>query len=698
MDPPPPLPTDEIELNNLDQSSRKLVQEAYTRCLALEHHATVANGHDGGTPSLLLSARFLGRMILEAPSPTGLVTFSREVNSCMNDEGLCVLARYYIDHFINCFRSYTGPTPQPSLHPSRPSFDNIQDLLKFLLEEAPSGDTTAKEKHEFAGTAWAVLEHFGNINHVVDEISRHGLNNIMTLDCDLHANFDQLWLWLEATDVPHRYKINSLYSGIIAQLPDYVQFSTLDPINLPLPNPCFVRLHAACARVAYLSGAAEYIEKVLRDMEMTRVLRLVALESVSVKVQPWYFVDNSNALQPLLLRYSGQGPLHNPRTEPSLPITDLKSKAAKAKDAGVSKLSTTRDHLKSVPSAKTGFDPNSRQLPPPPPPLRAYPSQRSAGSRSAPLPPPPVRRTTSSSTGPPPVLQGARPVSVTPSPPLPPAPPALPRRNTSAFSSRSSVANKDGGEVVIDRIDWANLSPADKQVFFSWLDEFFARYLDQSIHPRSTQSEVKGNVESHSSVGAFGRRMPPPPSRSPAPSLSSHGPPKPNLSTKPSCPIPEDPHLHLEMSYPPPTTHGSSALDLAYYFHPSTSWPDPWYSSPTPLPPSLQNRTDIRYASSTLTTSTRTTLSTSVLFPDLSISWYTVIYPLSPHTSTPPTITRTHKFLPRPHPLPGATLETASALYGEPIARFAESFLDTQRFCARGECWDLAHEALQHTA
>ena len=42
--------------------------------------------------------------------------------------------------------------------------------------------------------------------------------------------------------------------------------------DLPLPNPNYLKIHAACGRVAHLSGAGEYIEKILEDLEDIRVL------------------------------------------------------------------------------------------------------------------------------------------------------------------------------------------------------------------------------------------------------------------------------------------------------------------------------------------------------------------------------------------------------------------------------------------
>jgi len=42
--------------------------------------------------------------------------------------------------------------------------------------------------------------------------------------------------------------------------------------GLPLPNPAYLKIHAACCRVAHLSGAGEYMEKISEDMEDMQVL------------------------------------------------------------------------------------------------------------------------------------------------------------------------------------------------------------------------------------------------------------------------------------------------------------------------------------------------------------------------------------------------------------------------------------------
>jgi hypothetical protein len=49
-------------------------------------------------------------------------------------------------------------------------------------------------------------------------------------------------------------------------------FTTPDPVNLPLPSPHLIALHAACAKVAHLSGAGEYIDHIHENMEEISVL------------------------------------------------------------------------------------------------------------------------------------------------------------------------------------------------------------------------------------------------------------------------------------------------------------------------------------------------------------------------------------------------------------------------------------------
>jgi len=145
-------------------------------------------------------------------------------------------------------------------------------------------------------------------------------------------------------------------------------------------------------------------------------------------------------------------------------------------------------------------------------------------------------------------------------------------------------------------------------------------------------------------------------------------------------------------------THGCAALDLAHYFQPSTHWDTAWYSSDNPMPPSMRRNTKIAHAWSSRTHGTKKSIHSGILFSDLSICWFTVKFSTSVHANPDDAsaVQRVAEYLPCPRPMERQPLVEAHELYGETIAGFAESFVGSGEVCARGECWDLANEALQY--
>ncbi|KAI0261385.1 hypothetical protein BC834DRAFT_1028260 [Gloeopeniophorella convolvens] len=319
-----------------------------------------------------------------------------------------------------------------------------------------------------------------------------------------------------------------------------------------------------------------------------------------------------------------------------------------------------------------------------------------------------------------------------------PPPPPPPRRSSAATGSGPSAISlrADGPEssadaAEVDRIDWANLSNEDKQVFFTWLDEFFARYLDLPVPPPrisvgpsksptpptpsprpSPSLPPRRDVPRASASPGFetsSHTSPPPPPvrRNLPPMLSRELPPKVNLSTRPSgtsnAPPPPRPSPStrpsysstaedLQMSFPPPTQNGSAAADLAVYMHPSTEWESEWYAGDSPLPPHLQGSPELRFSGAYGFPDGQTRVARGViLFSDLSLCWYSV-------SAGGAGVTRWARFRPRPEPMSAAALQHASATHGAAVAEFAEHALASGRPVARGECWDIAHEALQAAA
>ncbi|KIO24422.1 hypothetical protein M407DRAFT_26133 [Tulasnella calospora MUT 4182] len=119
---------------------------AYERCLELERSADNAN-HEGSSPrfSPQMCGRILGYMMLEAPSSIGCENVRKEIERCQAEEDLRNLARFYAEFFIRLFRKAKGPTPGSSSHRSRPSFDDTQQTIKSLMEQAPKNHKAVKQ-------------------------------------------------------------------------------------------------------------------------------------------------------------------------------------------------------------------------------------------------------------------------------------------------------------------------------------------------------------------------------------------------------------------------------------------------------------------------------------------------------------------------------------------------------------------------
>ena len=76
---------------------------------------------------------------------------------------------------------------------------------------------------------------------------------------------------IQANGPPHTYNVRGRDWAVLAGTLSQVTFRSDDP-SLPPPNPRYLALHAACAKVAFMSGAAEHIDMIMRDMEDIKVL------------------------------------------------------------------------------------------------------------------------------------------------------------------------------------------------------------------------------------------------------------------------------------------------------------------------------------------------------------------------------------------------------------------------------------------
>jgi hypothetical protein len=91
--------------------------------------------------------------------------------------------------------------------------------------------------------------------------------NAITLRLELHRHFGNLNIYFEAEPGPrNRYTIKPSYPRMRFQPITRDLYITPDHTIEP-PRPRFLALHRACCVILHMSGAGEYIDKVLRDVE-----------------------------------------------------------------------------------------------------------------------------------------------------------------------------------------------------------------------------------------------------------------------------------------------------------------------------------------------------------------------------------------------------------------------------------------------
>lgn len=292
---------------------------AYERCLALESAAPSLQALPDCPPPVIC-ARLLGHLLRLSPAGNPRGRVQREIALATDGVTLMKLAGHYMSNFIKAFKRSNGPTPAPSEHPSRPSSLDAREYTMTLMKDSGIDHGTARThallrdnnscilsgaedvrvggfrrleavhiipqainrnigeegtKQSRSASVWSVLGMFTEVDLFELLAGRliHRLENIMMLQYECHAVFDDLVLWLKPVEgAQDTYSVHSAHPKVKGALgiPDTVHFSTTT--GYPLPHPALLSLHALCCEVAWMSGAAEYIMDIERRMDQTRVL------------------------------------------------------------------------------------------------------------------------------------------------------------------------------------------------------------------------------------------------------------------------------------------------------------------------------------------------------------------------------------------------------------------------------------------
>lgn len=153
-------------------------------------------------------------------------------------------------------------------------------------------------------------------------------------------------------------------------------------------------------------------------------------------------------------------------------------------------------------------------------------------------------------------------------------------------------------------------------------------------------------------------------------------------------------------SYPPPQTHSSSALSILHYILYAT-YDAPWFTSPSPYPPPLEGRTEIRSATGWSQSGDQKALTGCALFGDASIAWWRISWSASEEARgrlDTNSVKREGRYRPIPEAWDGDRLYNCSEMYGEALVEFAKQAVASRKPVARGECWDVAAEGIDSIA
>ncbi|KAH9888962.1 hypothetical protein C8Q73DRAFT_708889 [Cubamyces lactineus] len=156
----------------------------------------------------------------------------------------------------------------------------VAHIIGLPLTDGIGGmSQSAREKFPWATSATAVLEHFGGdeIQQIIRNFTIHDPVNAMTASLEPHDLFNQSALWLTPAMDDNQHTIPNLYNvvfrdAIEARIYSYIkpqvrfrEFTTPDGQLVKPPSPALLELHAACARIAHLSGTAEVLDDVYQE-------------------------------------------------------------------------------------------------------------------------------------------------------------------------------------------------------------------------------------------------------------------------------------------------------------------------------------------------------------------------------------------------------------------------------------------------
>ena len=106
--------------------------------------------------------------------------------------------------------------------------------------------------------------------HLIEGIEIDRPRNAITLSLEMHRFFGNFEIFFERTadgDTPDSYRIQAFHPFLAAQLQFPVHRTLFLHPSIDPPSGRLLELHSAIGHVLHLSGAGEYIDRILGDMD-----------------------------------------------------------------------------------------------------------------------------------------------------------------------------------------------------------------------------------------------------------------------------------------------------------------------------------------------------------------------------------------------------------------------------------------------
>ncbi|KAF8464939.1 hypothetical protein DFH94DRAFT_784376 [Russula ochroleuca] len=153
-------------------------------------------------------------------------------------------------------------------------------IIPFLLNKFDDKAISSPEITNAART-WDMLRSWTRIDFkTLIGSNINSPSNAIYMSTQEHSDFGHFLFYLDKEaypDNPNKYKVRTPRKGLRLSSGLHevdVEFPTQEESSIEPPNPEYLKVHAAFAKVLHLSGAAEYIESVERDAEMEGTLRM----------------------------------------------------------------------------------------------------------------------------------------------------------------------------------------------------------------------------------------------------------------------------------------------------------------------------------------------------------------------------------------------------------------------------------------